>query len=302
MKYPLTEECIVNTASFRFCGKMAGLLECFQEKTGIEEINFSCWHRKYGFLQISKPFQSFFDAVSMETVVAFYNKYKMLQLSRFFDLFGEKDLVIMKEMPCVTDEEKRYQKWLQRFYHVKNEGLSFLEYNEDCLFGYRFASDHFQDEINAILSRSYECKVLIKHFKTEFHNILQDAENYIELDSFDFLSDQSISDKIMCRKRLEVSRIFGSLVAPAKCLQKNLTLNSLRGMSPLTEGEKRVLYWVAQGKSAKEVAKILGVVAKTVEKQLESVRYKLNCHKTTEAIVKAVHAGFISSENQMKGQ
>ncbi|MCZ4065611.1 DNA-binding response regulator [Oxalobacter aliiformigenes] len=64
----------------------------------------------------------------------------------------------------------------------------------------------------------------------------------------------------------------------------------------LTERESEVLYWVSQGKTNKELAIILGISARTVNKHLESIFQKLMVDNRTSAASMAIeelhHYGF----------
>jgi DNA-binding CsgD family transcriptional regulator len=65
---------------------------------------------------------------------------------------------------------------------------------------------------------------------------------------------------------------------------------ALEGLG-LTQRESEVLTWVAQGKSNPEVAIILGMSARTVQKHLEHVFDKLGVESRTAAILRAWHCG-----------
>ena len=62
---------------------------------------------------------------------------------------------------------------------------------------------------------------------------------------------------------------------------------------PLTKREAEVLTWVARGKSNAEIASILEVSTKTVDKHLEHVYPKLGVENRTAAASHA-HAGGLS--------
>lgn len=62
---------------------------------------------------------------------------------------------------------------------------------------------------------------------------------------------------------------------------------SIAGPEPLTEREKEVLKWVAQGKSNSSIASILAVSVRTVEKHLEHVYEKLGVENRTAACLLA---------------
>jgi DNA-binding CsgD family transcriptional regulator len=64
---------------------------------------------------------------------------------------------------------------------------------------------------------------------------------------------------------------------------------SLMGMPPmsatsLTPRQREILSWAAQGKSAKEIAEILGITPRTVEKLMETVLRELGAANRTHAV------------------
>jgi DNA-binding CsgD family transcriptional regulator len=59
----------------------------------------------------------------------------------------------------------------------------------------------------------------------------------------------------------------------------------------LTDREVDCLYWYARGKSAKEIAIIFNKSEKTINRHLENIRQKLNCHKQAELIRLAEEMG-----------
>jgi len=66
---------------------------------------------------------------------------------------------------------------------------------------------------------------------------------------------------------------------------------------PISARERDVLYWAAQGKTAYEVAVILGLAEPTVTSYLRSARYKLDSTSTTQAVYKAQTIGIIQKSN-----
>ena len=61
------------------------------------------------------------------------------------------------------------------------------------------------------------------------------------------------------------------------------------GMPPmsatsLTPRQREILSWAAQGKSAKEIAEILGITPRTVEKLMETVIRELGAANRTHAV------------------
>ncbi len=71
----------------------------------------------------------------------------------------------------------------------------------------------------------------------------------------------------------------------------------LRGTEPLevrlTDREREVLQWVADGKTAWETGEILGVSSKTVEHHLSTSRHKLRALNSVQAVANALRQGLI---------
>jgi LuxR family transcriptional regulator len=66
-------------------------------------------------------------------------------------------------------------------------------------------------------------------------------------------------------------------------------LPSWGGRRPLTRQQRRVLQWVAEGKTAQDVATIMGLTPATVEKHLRLAREALDVQTTAQAVSKAAH-------------
>jgi DNA-binding NarL/FixJ family response regulator len=63
---------------------------------------------------------------------------------------------------------------------------------------------------------------------------------------------------------------------------------------PLTDRERQVLQLIAEGKTTKEVAVILGVSAKTAESHRSSLMSKLDIHSTAEVVRYAIRRGLVA--------
>lgn len=72
--------------------------------------------------------------------------------------------------------------------------------------------------------------------------------------------------------------------------------NSLPSQATLTKTEIKVMDYLGKGMSNKELAKILNCSIKTVKNHLNSAFHKLGVSSRTEAVVKAIEQGLISSE------
>jgi two-component system response regulator NreC len=62
---------------------------------------------------------------------------------------------------------------------------------------------------------------------------------------------------------------------------------------PLTNRERQVLQLIAEGKTTKEVAVILGVSAKTAEFHRSTLMGKLDIHSTADLVRYAIRRGLV---------
>jgi len=66
-------------------------------------------------------------------------------------------------------------------------------------------------------------------------------------------------------------------------------------VDPLTDRERQVLQLVAEGKTTKEVAEVLGLSAKTADSHRTRIMQKLEIHETAGLVRYAVRRGFIKA-------
>jgi DNA-binding NarL/FixJ family response regulator len=67
--------------------------------------------------------------------------------------------------------------------------------------------------------------------------------------------------------------------------------------NPLTERQRHVLKFLADGKPSKEIASLLGLSAKTIDASRRKIMEKLNIQSTAELVKYAVREGFTSLES-----
>jgi len=85
--------------------------------------------------------------------------------------------------------------------------------------------------------------------------------------------------------------------------QKIASLPFERQSTPLTERQREVLQWVADGKTAQEIAMIMGLNQATIEKHLRLARANLNADTTAQAVLKAsVQNQFFLFEREKTGE
>jgi len=67
--------------------------------------------------------------------------------------------------------------------------------------------------------------------------------------------------------------------------------------SPLSARETEILNHIAGGLSNKEIAAKLGISEQTIKNHMSSILSKLKANDRTQAVVMAIHSGWISSRN-----
>ena len=83
-------------------------------------------------------------------------------------------------------------------------------------------------------------------------------------------------------------------MVPRAFLSRGGTLGRAKaGNSSLTPREHEVLAWVAQGKSAGEIAEILHIAKRTVDEHVQTAVRKLGALNRTHAVAIALRDGII---------
>ena len=72
-----------------------------------------------------------------------------------------------------------------------------------------------------------------------------------------------------------------------------MTREATPGAERLTIREREILKLIAEGKSSKEIADILYISVRTVERHRANMMDKLNLRKTAELIKYAIEKGYI---------
>ena len=67
----------------------------------------------------------------------------------------------------------------------------------------------------------------------------------------------------------------------------------------LSERELEVLHWLAEGKTDREIAKILGKSVNTVRNQVHSILEKMRAQTRTHAAAKAVALGLLRLDSSL---
>jgi len=96
---------------------------------------------------------------------------------------------------------------------------------------------------------------------------------------------------------------FSPVIAKRRAHQQQQSLDRKgvlkNKLTPLSSREVEVLQLVAEGKANKQVAAVLGISAKTVEKHRDHLMQKLDIHDTASLTRYAISAGIIESSVQI---
>ena len=64
-------------------------------------------------------------------------------------------------------------------------------------------------------------------------------------------------------------------------------------LAPLTPTQIRVLYWLAKGRTVKEITMLLCVSKRTITSHISSAKRRLEAHSRDEAVALAVQSGLL---------
>ncbi len=105
------------------------------------------------------------------------------------------------------------------------------------------------------------------------------------------LKTQAADELIHAIREVAAGRAFLSPQVSTILLAAYLS-GSTTGTDPLTHRERQVLQLVAEGKSTKGIADLLGITSKTAEGYRSRVKAKLNIHNTADLVRYAIREGF----------
>jgi LuxR family transcriptional regulator of spore coat protein len=77
--------------------------------------------------------------------------------------------------------------------------------------------------------------------------------------------------------------------------------NNLANGPNLTARELEILEYIAQGLSTKEVAQVIDIAARTIDRHIENIRLKLRAKNRTHMVTCAVMEGLLQVENERTG-
>jgi len=105
------------------------------------------------------------------------------------------------------------------------------------------------------------------------------------------LKSQAVTDLVRAVQEVSRGAVYLSPSVSGAVVEAYRTKKDLR--DPLTPRERAVLHLVAEGKTTKEVASLLGMSVKTAEYHRNSVMRKLDIHETASLVRYAIRRGLI---------
>jgi two-component system, NarL family, response regulator NreC len=106
------------------------------------------------------------------------------------------------------------------------------------------------------------------------------------------LKSQAASDLVQAIKQISRGQTYLSPGVSAAVMEA-FRSKSERRRDPLTARERQVLQLIAEGKSTKDVASLLGISVKTAESHRTTLMKKLNIHETASLVRYAVRRGIV---------
>ncbi len=103
---------------------------------------------------------------------------------------------------------------------------------------------------------------------------------------------QAAADLVRAISEVQKGMVYLSPGISQTVVQAYLTKSDVPP-DPLTPREREVLQLVAEGKTTKEVAKLLGISVKTAESHRTRIMEKLEIHETASLVRYAVRRGLI---------
>lgn len=106
------------------------------------------------------------------------------------------------------------------------------------------------------------------------------------------LKNQVASDLLLAIRQISRGQVYLS-PGVSRAVMEAYQSKSEKSKNPLTSRERQVLQLVAEGKSTKDVASLLGISVKTAESHRTRLMQKLDIHETASLVLYAVRHGIV---------
>jgi len=145
------------------------------------------------------------------------------------------------------------------------------------------------DAAREILQACPRAKAILLTMHTEDHYVLEalraGIKGYV-------VKTQAAADLVRAISEVQKGMVYLSPGISQTVVQAYLTKSDVPP-DPLTPREREVLQLVAEGKTTKQVAKLLGITQKTAESHRTRIMEKLDVHETASLVRYAVRRGLI---------
>jgi two-component system response regulator NreC len=139
------------------------------------------------------------------------------------------------------------------------------------------------------LKRSHGLKVILltRHDEAQFvtEALRAGVNGYV-------LKNQAATDLVAAIQQVERGGVYLSPNISRTVMEAYLTRTDV-APDPLTPRERQVLQMVGEGKSSKDVARLLGISAKTAESHRARLMRKLDIHETASLVRYAIRSGLV---------
>jgi DNA-binding NarL/FixJ family response regulator len=108
------------------------------------------------------------------------------------------------------------------------------------------------------------------------------------------LKSQVSSDLVQALQRVARGEVYLS-PGVSRAVVEGYRSKSDRAADPLTARERQVLQLIAEGKSTKDAASLLGISSKTAESHRTSLMQKLDIHETATLVRYAIRRGLVQA-------
>jgi two-component system response regulator NreC len=106
------------------------------------------------------------------------------------------------------------------------------------------------------------------------------------------LKNQAANDLILAVRQVSRGEVYLSPGVSGALMEAHRS-KSDKPRDPLTARERQVLQLIAEGKSTRDIATILGIGVKTAESHRSRLMQKLDIHETASLVLYAVRRGFV---------
>lgn len=246
----------------------------------ITHFNFRRFHFDYGMMLVGNGF---------EMVPQFWREFSELNLNYILRHISGNDFFIYGRNIANRDEQKMFD-IREHVYHLPC-GIALLKYHYNFVDLFHFASTYFQDDkLLNLFDQIIYLKKFTDFFIKEMQINLKNKANYVH-----FKNKKSILNwqktVVSNYSRLLAHEDNGDEVVKKFINDEIMPRCNLR----LTPAERECIYWVLRGKSASEIAIILGNASGTIEKHLYAIRKKFDCNKMSQVLFLADKYGFIKA-------